>query len=89
MDAWLGFFLRLLLVVSVSRFPVSANRRFGEFGTVRVGSRVFLLSCRPWEKEENELGETGAGELFVWRPSSSSCSCSSSSCSPSSFHQIT
>ncbi|XP_024120843.1 receptor-type tyrosine-protein phosphatase N2 isoform X1 [Oryzias melastigma] len=29
MDAWLGFFLRLLLVVSVSRFPVSANRRFG------------------------------------------------------------
>lgn len=46
MDAWLGFFLRLLLVVSVSRFPVSANRRFGEFGTFRVGSRVFLLSCR-------------------------------------------
>uniref|UniRef100_A0A3P9LIV3 Protein tyrosine phosphatase receptor type N2 n=1 Tax=Oryzias latipes TaxID=8090 RepID=A0A3P9LIV3_ORYLA len=30
MDAWLcSSFLRLLLVVSVSRFPVSANRRFG------------------------------------------------------------
>ncbi|XP_078790494.1 receptor-type tyrosine-protein phosphatase N2 isoform X2 [Oryzias latipes] len=34
MDAWLcSSFLRLLLVVSVSRFPVSANRRFdGMFG---------------------------------------------------------